>query len=66
MRFFENNVLCPKYIDILYYMNFGGVWGDVHGPPYIFCLLFKKTEKVREHDLYLNQILHHFDFKKFS
>ena len=45
-------------------MNFGGVRGDLHGPPYIFCLLFQKTEKVLEHDLYLNQILHHFDFKK--
>ena len=32
--------------------NFGGVWGDVHIPQYIFCLLFKKTEKEREHDLY--------------
>ena len=37
---------------------------EVHGPPYIFCLLFKKTEKVQEHDLYLNQILHHFYLKK--
>ena len=26
-------------------MNFGGYRGDVHIPPYIFCLLFKKTEK---------------------
>ena len=39
--------------------------GDVYVPPYIFCLLFKKTEKVQEHDLYLNQILHHFDLKHF-
>ena len=23
----------------------GGYEGDVHGPPFIFCLLFKKTEK---------------------
>ena len=43
-------------------MIFGG---DVHIPLYNFCLLFKKMEKVQEHDLYLNQILHHFDFKKF-
>ena len=63
MRFGENNVLCPKYIDI---NEFQGVWGDIHGPPYIFCLLFKKTEKVQELDLYLNQILHYFDFKKKS
>ena len=57
--FGENNVLCPKYIDIY---EFRGGWGDVHGPLYIFCLLFKKIEKVQEHDLYLNQILHRFDF----
>ena len=36
--------------------------GEEHGPPYIFCLLFKKIEKVQEHDLYLNKILHYFDF----
>ena len=35
--------------------------GDVHGPQFILCLLFIKTEKVQEHVLYLNQILHHFD-----
>ena len=46
--------------NILIYMNYGG--GDVHGPPYVFSLLLKKTEKVQEHDLYLNGILHHFDF----
>ena len=38
------------------YVSFGGYVGDVHGPPYIFCLLFKKMEKVQEHDLYLNQV----------
>ena len=46
-------------------MNFGGVRGDIHGPSYIFCLLFKKLEKVLEHDLYLYQILHHFDLNFF-
>ena len=45
-------------------MNFGGYGGDVHGPLYIFCLLFKNTVKVQEHDLYLNQILDHSDLKK--
>ena len=34
----------------------GGGMGDVHGPLYIFCLLIKKTEKVQDYDLYLNQI----------
>ena len=42
-------------------MHFGGYGREIHGPPYIFCLLFKKTENIQEHDLYLNQILHHFD-----
>ena len=45
-------------------MNFGGYEGDVHIPPHIFCLLFKTMGKVQEHDLYLNQIIHHFDLKK--
>ena len=61
MRFGENNVLCPKYIDIY---EFQWVRGDVHGPPNFFCLLLKNTKKVQENDLYLNQILHHFDLKK--
>ena len=60
MRFGENNVLCPKYINIYEFLGYGR---DVHIPPFIFCLLFKKNEKVQEHDLYLNQIQHHFDFK---
>ena len=48
----------------IYIYEFRGVLGDVHIPPNIFCLLFKITEKLKEHDLYLNQILHHFDLKK--
>ena len=47
------------------YMNFGRYEGDVHGLLYIFCLLFKKTEKVDEDDLYLNQILHQFGLQNF-
>ena len=47
--------------NISIYMSFEGYVGDVHGPLYIFCLLFKKMEKVQEHDQYLNLILHHFD-----
>ena len=38
----ENNV----------YKSMSGVCGGLHGPPYIFCLLFIKTEKVQEHDQY--------------
>ena len=63
MRFGENNVLCPKYIDI--YEFWGGMGGDVHIPQYIFCLLFKKLKKVKEHDLYLDQILLNFHLKHF-
>ena len=37
----------------------------VRGPPYIFCLLLKKTKKAQKHDLYLNQILHHFYLNHF-
>ena len=52
--------------NVAIYMSFGGYIGDVYGPPYIFCLLFKKKEKAQEHDLYLNQILHHFEKRKIS
>ena len=50
MKFGENNVLCPKYINIYEFRRVR--WRDVHIPPYIICLLLKKTEKVQEHDLY--------------
>ena len=52
MRFDENNVICPKYIDIY---AFRGGRGDGGDAPFTFCLLFKKTEKVREHDFHLEQ-----------
>ena len=62
MRFGENNVLCPKYNDIIILYEFwGGTYSTVH-----FSFIIKKTEKVQEHDLYLNQIRHHFDLKMFS
>ena len=46
MRFGKNNVLCPKYIDIYEFQE--GMRLDVDGPPFIFCLLFKKMEKVQK------------------
>ena len=46
-------------------MNFGEYGEDVRIPPYIFCLLFKKKEKVQDHDQYSNQIRHHFDVNFF-
>ena len=49
MRFGENNVLGPKYMDIY---QFRRSWGGLKGIPYIFCLLLIKMEKVQEHDLY--------------
>ena len=51
MRFGENNVLGTKYIDIHVY-QFWGFVGGLHGPHYIFYLLFIKMENVQEHDLY--------------
>ena len=51
--------------NISIYMNNGEVGGDVHFPPCIFVYYSKKNEKVQEHDLYWNQILHHFDLNNF-
>ena len=62
MRFGENNVLCPKYIDI---NEFWGVRGGRTYSTIHFLFIIKKNEKVQEHDLYLNQILHHFDLNFF-
>ena len=63
MRFGKNIVWGPKYIDIYEFRGCteegGCTWSTVH-------FLFKKTDKVQEHDLYLNQILHHFNYIFFS
>ena len=61
MRFGENNVLCPIYIDIY---EFRGVWGGQTNSSIHFFFIIEKTEKVQEHGLYLNQILDHFDLTK--
>ena len=65
MRFDENNVLGQKYINILY-MNFGVLWRGMYMVHLSFFFYYSKKWKVQEYDLYLNQILHHFDFKKKS
>ena len=31
--------------DLSIYMNFGGYGGNMHIPPYIFCILLKKKQK---------------------
>ena len=49
MRFGENNVLLEYYIDTY---KFWGLNGGLHASPYIFCLLFMQSEKVKKHDLY--------------
>ena len=54
MRFGENNVLCPKYINI-YEFRRVRTCSTKH-----FLFIIKKMEKEQEHDLYLNQIRHHF------
>ena len=72
MRFGENNVYVQNR---LIYMNFGGMgrhrWSTVL--IYSVCTYYgmylfipKKMEKVHEHDLYLNEILHHFAVNFFS
>ena len=48
IRFSENNVLGTIYIEIYQFQR--RARGE-HGSPYIFCLLFIKTE-VKEHNLY--------------
>ena len=57
MIFGEDNVLCTKYIDIY---EFQGVWGRHTYSTIHFFFIIQKNGKVKEHDLYLNQILHHF------
>ena len=47
MRFGENNVLRTIYINLGVRFS-----GGLHGSPFICCVLFIKTEKVQEHDLY--------------
>ena len=59
MRFGKNNVLCPKYINIYEFRGIreGHTWSTVH-----FLFIIQKNRKAQEHEQYLNQILHHFDF----
>ena len=45
MRFGKNNILCPKYINIYEFQGVMG--GDIHGPPFIFCLLLKNEKKYK-------------------
>ena len=45
--------------NISIYTNFGGYSGStIH---FLFIIQKKKTEKVQEHDIYLNQMLYHFN-----
>ena len=57
MIFGENNVLCPKYINI--YEFWGGRGRRTWSTEHILFISQKKPEKVQEY-LYLNQILHDF------
>ena len=49
MRFSENNVLGPKYIDIYEFceVRWGRTYSTVH-----FLFIIQKNRKVQEHDLY--------------
>ena len=66
---------CDNYHDlvkIMFYVQnmsiyiwiLGGTRGTYMVHHTFFVYYFKKIEKVQDHDLCLNQILHHFDFKK--
>ena len=50
MRFGENNVLCPKYIDIY---EFRGVReGRTYSTVHFLFIIKKKMGKLQEHDLH--------------
>ena len=51
MRFGENNVLCPKYIDIYEFRGYGE-GGHKYSTVHFLFIIKKKTEKVQQHDLY--------------
>ena len=54
MKFGENNVLGPKYIDIYQFQGFvgGGAWSNLH----FFFIIHKNGKSI-----YLKQILYYFD-----
>ena len=58
IRFGENNVFWPIYINMYQFPGLEG--GGINGSPCIYRLLFIKVEKLQEHDLSYNQILHIF------
>ena len=51
MRFGENNVLCPKYIDT--YEFRGGMGGCTYSTVHFLFIIKKKTLTVQEYDLIL-------------
>ena len=50
---------------IYQYIWISGGTGGTYIVPHTFFVHLKKREKVHEYDLYLNQILYHFDLKIF-
>ena len=44
------------------YMSILGRMGGTYMVLRTFLIIIHKNGKVQEHDLYLNQILHHFDY----
>ena len=51
--------------NISIYMHFGGEGGGRRGSLIHFLFIIQKNRKSTKHDLYLNQILHHFDLNFF-
>ena len=45
MRFGENNVICPKYIDIYAFWGGWGGWGGRRGSPVHFLFIIQKIGK---------------------
>ena len=58
---FGENVLGPKYIDIYEIFEGYGRGGRRTYSTIHFLFIIQKIDKVQEHDLYLNKILHYFD-----
>ena len=66
IRYGENNVLGQIYISInINISQFRGWAEGAHGLPCISRLLFIRSEKLQEHDLSYNQIMHHFNLTFF-
>ena len=68
MRFGKNNVLCPNKCVMCFVHSLNEFQGVREGRTWCtvqFLFIIQKMKKVQERDLYLNQVLHHFDLNIF-